>query len=350
MAAPVARPLSARVRRRLARWSASYRRAAGLTIAHATARVRRADIAVFHDYHKPPWGGGNQFLRALWSEFESRGLRLENNLISSSTKACLFNSHTFDLDRLRRLRRRGCRMVHRMDGPLSVYRGRDNGTDRRIWEMNRELADATVFQSNYSLHKQQELGYEFRSPAVVTNAPDPEIFKPGLERKPLAGRKVRLISTSWSSNVNKGFDIYGWLDSHLDFDRFEYTFLGNSPVDFEQIRMVPPQPSAEVAEVLRQHDIYITASRHESCSNSLIEALACGLPVLYLDSGGNPEIADTAGFAFDSAGQIPELLERLVDEYDDRRSMISIPSISDVADGYLAVMGIAPPGWSGTAP
>ena len=38
-------------------------------------------------------------------------------------------------------------MVHRVDGPIGVYRGFDDGTDRRIEAMNAELAHATVLQS-----------------------------------------------------------------------------------------------------------------------------------------------------------------------------------------------------------
>ena len=55
-------------------------------------------------------------------------------------------------------------MVHRVDGPIGVYRGFDDGTDVRIVEINRELADATIFQSRYSLDKHRELGLELRRP------------------------------------------------------------------------------------------------------------------------------------------------------------------------------------------
>jgi hypothetical protein len=83
-----------------------------------------------------PWGGGNQFLRALVGEFERRGLTVEVNRISGGTAACLFNSFNFDFRRLRRFARPGVRMVHRVDGPIGVYRGFDDGTDARIAEIN----------------------------------------------------------------------------------------------------------------------------------------------------------------------------------------------------------------------
>src|SRR4051812_48341327 len=93
------------------------------------SRRDRADVAVFHEFHPPPYGGGNQFLLALVRELEQRGLAVEVNRLSGATPACLFNSFNFDFGRLRRFARSGVRMVHRVDGPIGVYRGFDDGTD-----------------------------------------------------------------------------------------------------------------------------------------------------------------------------------------------------------------------------
>lgn len=317
------------------------RRRVNIAWEQALSYLHRADVAIFHEFVPPPTGGGHQFMRALWQEFAQRGLRVENNTVSRTTRACLFNSYNFNFERLRRFQRAGCRMVHRVDGPMSVYRGRDDGSDLKIWQVNQELADATIFQSNYSLQKHIELGYAFKAPCVIMNAAKPEIFHPHIpfDRQ----RKIKLISTSWSDNANKGAAIYRWLDEHLDWERFEYTFVGRSQIQFERIQMFAPVPSAQVAELLRQHDIYITASRYDPCSNSLIEALSCGLPALYLQSGGHPEIVGDAGFGFSAPEDISDLLKQLVAEYEARQAQIAIPTLAEVADRYLAVMGIDHP-------
>lgn len=304
------------------------------------ARSRRFDISLFHEFAPPPAGGGHQFMRALWSEFEKRGFRVEGNTISRTTRACLFNSFNFDASRLRAFRRDGCRMVHRVDGPIGVYRGFDDGTDRRIEEVNRELADATIFQSRYSLQKHQELGLVFKNPVVIANTPDPAIFF-SADRAPLdAGRKIRLISVSWSDNVNKGAPVYQWLDDHLDWSRYEYTFVGRSPVTFRNIRMIAPVASEALARELRSHDIYITASRNDPCSNSLLEALACGLPAIALNSGGHPELIGQAGLIFDTPDEIPALLHRLTLDFARFQSAIQLPPLDVVARQYLAVLGL----------
>ena len=109
--------------------------------------------------------------------------------MSRDTTACLFNSFNFDFARLRRFARDDVRMVHRVDGPVGVYRGFDDGTDDRIAALNGALADATILQSRYSLEKHLELGFDLRAPVVIPNAVDPAIFHPPERREPLDGQE-----------------------------------------------------------------------------------------------------------------------------------------------------------------
>ncbi|MGH3136775.1 MAG: glycosyltransferase [Gaiellaceae bacterium] len=301
-------------------------------------RKRRADLAVFHDFAPPPYGGGNQFLLALTGELGRRGLEIEVDRISGETPACLVNSFNFDFRRLRRFERPGCRIVHRVDGPIGVYRGFDDGTDARIATINADLADATIVQSQFSLEAHRSIGIELRDPVVIPNAVDPELFRPAAVREPLLGRKVRIIATSWSDNPNKGGGILEWLDRNLDRDRFELTLLGRFSGTYEYARVLPPAPSGAVADELRDHDLYIAPSRNDPCSNALLEALACGLPAAYLDSGGHSELVGDAGLPFREQDELPSVLGKIADEIDARRAAIRITPLADVADRYLEVL------------
>lgn len=302
--------------------------------------LRRDHLSIFHLYAPPPGGGGHQFMHALETELERTGLTIENNLLSAETPACLFNSFNFDFTLLRRQRHRRCRMVHRVDGPIAVYRGVDDGTDARIQAINQELADATIFQSQYSLRKHQELGLAFKAPVVIPNAPDPALFSRDGRLPFSTDRKIRLISVSWSDNLNKGAPVYQWLDEHLDWSRYEYTFIGRSPIRFRNIRMLEPCDSAGIAAELRRHDLYLTASRNDPCSNSLIEALACGCPALHLESGGHPELVARGGLGFREASEIPGKLEQLVEHYASFQEAIVLPSIAEIARQYRSVLGL----------
>lgn len=301
-------------------------------------RIVSADLSIFHEFEPPPTGGGHQFLRAFWRCAETHGLRVENNQISHTTRACLFNSFNFDERRLWLTRRNSVLYVHRVDGPVDVYRGRNDGVDRGIQAINKKFASKTIFQSKYSLEKHLNLGMQFRNPVVIMNAADPEIFHSHGRSDFFRDRKTRLIASSWSDNLNKGASVYQWLDEHLDWERFEMTFVGRSPVAFKNIRMMEPVASDRMAELFRQHDVYLTASRNDPCSNSLIEALTCGLPAIFLQSGGHPEIVKQAGMSFEAAEQIPELLNKLVVGYEKYQSLISVPSIQEVSREYLKVL------------
>jgi glycosyltransferase involved in cell wall biosynthesis len=294
------------------------------------------EIAIFHRFRRPPYGGSNQFLLALRAELERRGHDVGANRIGRATRAALLNSYLFDERRLRP----GPRVVHRLDGPLLRYRGFDDGTDARIVELNARHADATVFQSRYSLAAHRDLGLEVRDPVVIPNAVDAGIFHPGEARQP-AGRP-RLIVTSWSDNPNKGGSTLAWLDRNLDWSRYECTFVGRSSVRYERIRMVEAVGSMRLAELLREHDVYLAPSRNDPASNALLEALACGLPAVHHASGGHGEIAGAAGLPFDDDEEVPGLLERIVDELVERRAAIAVPPIGDVAARYLETLGLVP--------
>ena len=275
---------------------------------------------------------------ALLAELERRALAVEVNRLSGRTPACLYNSFNFDFSRLRRFARNDARMVHRVDGPIGAYRGFDDGTDRRIIEVNRELAGATIVQSHFSLEKHRELGLDLRDPVVIPNSVDPSIFHRAESREPLAGRRLRVIATSWSDNPRKGGDVLEWLDRNLDPDSYEFTFAGRTERKFERIRVVQPIPSEPLADLLRSQDMYLAPSRDDPCSNALLEALACGLPAAFLRSGGHPELVGEGGIGFDDAEELPAVFALLAAELDARRAAIRVPALGDVADRYLAVL------------
>ena len=299
------------------------------------SRGGRSDVAFFHEFHEPPYGGGNQFLLALRGELERRGVGVEVNRLSGGTPACLYNSFNFDFTRLRRFRRPGVRMVHRVDGPIGVYRGFDDGTDRRIVEIN-AFADATILQSQFSLDKHRELGLTLHNPVVIHNTVDPAIFHPRESREPLD--RLRIVVSSWSDNPRKGADVLEWLDRNLDFDAYELTFAGRTQQRFERIPVVGPLRSAPLAELLRAQDVILAPSLDDPCSNALLEGLACGLPAAFRRSGGHPELVGDAGIGFDEAEELPAVFAQLRDELDTRRAAIRVPPLADVADRYLEVL------------
>lgn len=303
------------------------------------SRFSRCEVGLFHAFKKPPYGGSNQFFLALKKEFTRRKFVVGENIIGPNTKIAILNAFAFNEQTINVLHRPQCRIIHRIDGPVSVYRGSsDTSVDRYTSELNRKYADVTVLQSQYSLKAYEEMGIFFVSPVIIMNAVDANIFFPSSQKRCISP-KVKLVATSWSDNPNKGMETYKWLDQNLDWNRFEFTFAGRINCDFQNIKKVSALSSHKLADLLRQHDIYITASMNDPCSNALIEGLACGLPALCANSGGHPEIVGQAGFCFNEKEEIPELIDRLVGEYDSRRDEISIPSIQEVVEQYISAAG-----------
>jgi glycosyltransferase involved in cell wall biosynthesis len=328
---PVARP----IRRGL--WHADLRRDL------RAARSRRAELALFHDFAPAPAGGGNQTLRALVRELARRGVGVELGAASSLTRAILFNSFNFDASRLEWFASRlggGCRLVHRVGAVTSLYRGFDDGTDAQVAALNRRFADATIAISRATIDMYRTLGIELVAPRVIHNPVDPEIFH-RRGRLPFdRGRRTRIVSVSWSDNRRKGGPELRWLESALDPRRYEITFVGNTQESFERVRHVPPLPSHQLAALLREQDVFFTATQHDAYSNALVEALSCGLPAVYLASGGSGEAVKDAGFAFAEREEIPALLEQLRDEYAERQAAISLPTLGEIVDDYLRTLGL----------
>ncbi|MFN0133698.1 MAG: glycosyltransferase [Phycisphaerales bacterium] len=316
--------------------------ARGMAVPARPARAGR--VAFWNKFTTGPWGGGNQFMTALMAEAGRAGVRTSANGEPGDAPGDaggfaghVVNSVQFDLERFEAMVKPGeARVVHRIDGPISVLRGTPDSMeqDRRCFEFNRKHATATVIQSWHTVRALAELGFEPVRPVLVLNAADPAIFHPPpVPREP--GARLRIVASAWSPSPGKGAAIYEWMDRNLDPSQYEFTFVGNTPATLRHARAVKPLPSAELAALLREQDVYITASRNDPCSNALIEALACGLPALYYDSGGHPELTGFGGLPFRRPEEIPPLLERLREHHAMYRRLIAVPTLASVTRRYM---------------
>lgn len=295
-------------------------------------------ISIFRQFMKPPYGGGNQFMLALKKQFEKEGITVLNNEVGEYIDAYLFDSLWFDLSLLKRLKKiKFAKVIHRIDGPIFLYRGKDKDLDDKIFEINKQFATNTVIQSNYTFSKILEFGYEPINPIVLHNAVNSNIFN-NKNFYPNLNKKIKIISTSWSDNVMKGADDYKWLDQNLNFDNIEYSFYGRIKANLKNIKLYGPIPSIELAKMIKNHHIYITASKNDPCSNALIEAMACGLPAICKNSGGHPELISFGGLLYDEVDQIPKKINKVVDNYDLFSKSIYINSLENISKQYISLM------------
>lgn len=322
------------------------------------------NICVLFDAVDGPAGGGNQFLKALIAELGRLGHEVTTRP-TRDTEVVLVNGfnhgpgrhlNVHEMARLRRTgrtglpgrlaqlrnyrtkRRRGPLLVHRVDGVPQLTRGVVTRADHVQPAIN-ALADHTVFQTDFC--RTSFARHSGRPPAswcVINNAVDPGIFYPSPAERLRPDKVLRLVATSWSTSPSKGFAA---LASLSQLPRVELTFAGNwcRDVDPAETTMVGVLRSEQLADLLRASDAMVHAAVNEPCSNSIVEALACGLPVLYRDSGGNRELAGDYGVPLTPdpsaavsalASQWPAIREKVLD---DRRRFL----IGRAAAEYVAV-------------
>lgn len=297
-------------------------------------------VFIFYNIVDDPYGGANQFLRCLRDEFRSRGIYTDD---PRKANVVLFNSHQHAVELLGFAEKhRNVRFVHRLDGLQKLYNSPDDNRQDIALALNQKLANATIFQSQWAKHAFSWFGREHKSfDHVVLNAPDAKFFYPDEENKS-DNDKIRLVCTSWSTNQNKGFDVYQYIDENLDFDAYEFTILGNDPgIKFKNIKTAGPFNTRDLGHALRQQDIFVTASKNDACSNSLLEALACGLPAVAMASGGNPEIVGQGGVLFHGKHDVIKAINNVALDIQTYKDAISVPTIKDVADAYVEVFETA---------
>lgn len=128
-------------------------------------------------------------------------------------------------------------------------------------------------------------------------------------------RPLKIVTHHWGAHMLKGHDVYQRLDQLLGTptfrERFMFTFIGHYPahLTYTHTRILPPLPRPELAHELKQHDVYITASRNEPAGLHHIEGALCGLPLLYLNSGALKEYCQGFGLEFTTETFEEKLLE-----------------------------------------
>lgn len=292
-------------------------------------------IHICYKIKKTAWGGGNQFLSAL-----KQMLILNNKYENSISKATqvLVNGHQnlFPIIFLKILSP-NVKVYHRIDGPVKYYRDDGLHVDRYIFSFIKFFVDGIVFQSEYS--KSQSLNdYRFVSnirSTVIHNSPSGDVFYRKKHKIRTSFDKKRIVICSWSNNFKKGFKHYKWIDENLNFDEFDVVFVGNSDIEFKKILNLGVMDSTNLAKVFRNSDVLIFASEVESCSNTIVEAQSCGIPVIAYQGTGNVELVKDSGELFQYSQDIPLALDKVFSNYQHYLNRLPERSIEECGKAYL---------------
>lgn len=268
-----------------------------------------------------PYGGGNQFVTSLERFLVERGHRVVFDLKDGDIDIILMVSPIpgqqsgaysyLDTEEYTQRNRRTL-IVQRVN-ICDKGRGTRN-LDGALRRAN-SVSDYTIFISEW-LHLIWQKQCWIKSPAIVIrNGADTDIFN-SFNKSIWDGKeKMQIVTHHWSPNINKGHDIYEYVDRLLDRkpwrDLFEMTYIGNIPNNrtFKNIKILPPLSGGILAEKLKRHHVYITAAKFEAAGMHHIEAACCGLPLIYRNSGALPEYCAGFGISFDGEDIGVKLLE-----------------------------------------
>jgi hypothetical protein len=199
-----------------------------------------------------------------------------------------------------------------------------------------KVADYTVFVSTWLKNLYENQGISTKNNHVVLAGANKEIFNNN-DYVPWDGsEEMRIVTHHWGANWNKGFDVYTNLDKLISSKKWQnkisFTYIGNLPKNFkfENTKVIKPLSGENLAEAIKKNHIYLTASINEPSGNHHIEGAQCGLPLLYIDSGGIPEYCSGFGEIFDKYN-FEQKLEKIMDEYlENVENMKNYPNNSDI--------------------
>lgn len=186
----------------------------------------------------------------------------------------------------------------------------DRSREKAIIKNSHEI-NYYIFNSDFIKNYYNKL-INIQNSQIIYNGCDTSIFYPNQNIKPI---KYKVVTHHWSDNMNKGYQIYYDLWKFLNkTENYEFVFIGkNVPEMFKKVPIIGPYIGIELSNAIRDCHIYITNSIYDSCPNHVIEAISCGLPILYRNhEGGAKELCELFPKKIgESYSNLEELLEKL---------------------------------------
>lgn len=266
-------------------------------------------IYIHYNITNNPYGGANSFFKALISEISRYPEVRILNKFKEKPDIFLYNSFSTGSGRVKigtiknvfrfgypdilqflveGFKKRKVFLIHRVDGIAQLY-GRMNKEEDNLQLLLNRYADHTIFQSRFCLENFKAYGYSSEKHSVIYNGVNQKLFNLNGKVYWDGKSKLKVFSSSWSKNPIKGHEM---IARFSEFDFVETYFVGNWPegVDMKRVRVFKPIYQEELANEYKKYDVFLHPSENDACPNSVIEALSSGLPVLYANSGGTPEI------------------------------------------------------------
>lgn len=296
-----------------------------------------------------PWGGGNLFVKNLSNFLENKNIKVVHDLFDSDIDIILLidprkDSYTTSysyLDVIHYLKyiNANAVVVHRFNE--CDERKNTIGVNNFMIKAN-VCSDLNIFVSDWLKQIYLNQGLVNTNNRVIMTGADKNVFNSEGYKLWDGTSKIKIVTHHWGNNSNKGFEIYKKLDNMIKTQPYknliEFKYIGNLPenFEFENTSYLKPLAGNMLANELRSNHVYLTASKNEPSGNHHIEAAQCGLPILYLNSGGIPEFCKGFGIGFNEYNFEEKLNEIIKNYFNIQKEMINYPYSSDkMCEEYL---------------
>lgn len=257
--------------------------------------------------------GPPNFQNRIIGQFSSKGVEVHHNPDKENYDALLINGGTRKIPSVMRARRRGVKIVQRLNGMNWIHKKRFTGIKhflRSEWNnyllafIRSRLADHIIYQSEFSKSWWNQVYRGTRAEEVVIyNGVNLNDFSPeGDHARP--GDHIRLLMVEGGLGTGNEQGLYNALTlteslAAIAGEEVELMVVGRVPdkligsiVSHEHVSIhwagsVSPD---QIPAIDRSAHILFSADLNAACPNSVIEALACGLPVASFDTGALAEI------------------------------------------------------------
>jgi glycosyltransferase involved in cell wall biosynthesis len=203
-------------------------------------------------------------------------------------------------------RDRGKPIILRVDNILEDSKNRNTGMTKMREYAGK--ADVIIYQSEWAKNLLMPI---CGNGTVIYNGVDTDIFYPRESVKP--NDTIRVFYSRWGRGEGKNFHSvqYFWREYNLEKKEDTLVIVGkfgdeslkianpfefHNGEDYEYHGIVTDQE--KLANIMRSCDVALLPYMFDACSNTILEAQACGLPVIYHESGGTPDLI-TMGVSID---------------------------------------------------
>jgi glycosyltransferase involved in cell wall biosynthesis len=262
--------------------------------------------------------GPASFYARFTATVRKRGYAVHNDPIASGVDAILVIAGTKHILELVKAKRRGIRIVQRLDNINWQHRHMNTGAyhylrsevgNLMMQTIRKRLADRIVYQSEFAKQWWSDVYQSTGKPtSVVFNGVDLDEYSPeGPEMPPSDHIRIQVIEGRMAGGQEKGLEnairMTQLVQNRVD-QKVELCVIGKVPSKIKAyweanagiwINFVGQIPRSEVPSRDRSAHVLFSADLNGACPNVVVESLACGLPVVSFDTGALPELVEDEG-------------------------------------------------------